>query len=89
MKFENLPTPQYKDTINFYAQSKKEEIGFINFIFDSYEGLGNIRTINENSGLLEFWIAPDFLEVAQKIFKEFEERLTFQIISKAELESRL
>ena len=80
-KFQNLNPPEFKDTIKFYAKSKKEEIGFINFIFDSYEGIGNIRTINEDSGLIEFWISPYFLEEAQEIFKEFESKLTFKLIS--------
>jgi len=83
-KFEYLPEPNNSDTIRFFAKSNKEDIGFINFIFDSYEGIGNIRTLNENSGILEFRIAPDFLEEAEKLFEDFRKKISFHLISEEE-----
>ena len=85
LKFKNLDQPKFNNTVKFYAQTIKEEIGFINFIFDSYEGIGNIRTVDEHSGLLEFWISPYFIEEAKEIFAEFERKINFKLIPEKDI----
>lgn len=85
LKFKNLTQPRFDNTVKFYAQTIKEEIGFINFIFDSYEGIGNIRTVDEHSGLLEFWISPYFIEEAKEIFAEFERKIDFKLVSEKDI----
>lgn len=37
----------------YIIQTKKEHIDFINKIIEAYDGLGNVRTLNNQNGLIK------------------------------------
>lgn len=55
------PNPPQETAIHL-AKVESREIGYINSIVESYEGIGIIRTRDAHLGLLECWIVPDFRE---------------------------
>ena len=46
------------ETIKRYYRVDRREIGFFRFVFEAYDGLAIIETINPESGLIVFHIAP-------------------------------
>ena len=46
------------ETIKRYYRVDRREIAFLRFVFEAYDGLAMIETINPESGLIVFHIAP-------------------------------
>ena len=46
------------ETIKRYYRIDRREIAFLRFVFEAYDGLAMIETINPESGLIVFHIAP-------------------------------
>jgi hypothetical protein len=47
-----------RETIKWYYRVDRHEIAFLRFIFEAYEGLAMIETLNPESGVIVFYIAP-------------------------------
>ena len=45
-------------TIKWYYRVDRRDIAFLRFIFEAYEGLAMIETLNPESGVIVFYIAP-------------------------------
>ena len=48
------------DTITYRARIHRTEIGFLNSIIESYEGIGVVRTFDAQSGIVELWLPLEF-----------------------------
>jgi hypothetical protein len=46
------------ETIKQYYRVDRRDIAFLRFIFEAYEGLAMIETLNPESGVIVFYIAP-------------------------------
>jgi len=46
------------ETIKRYYRVDRRDIAFLRFIFEAYEGLAMIETLNPESGVIVFYIAP-------------------------------
>jgi hypothetical protein len=47
-----------RETIRRYYRVDRREIAFLRFVFEAYEGLAIIETLNPESGDIVFYIAP-------------------------------
>ena len=48
----------FTETIKQHYRVDRREIAFIRFIFEAYDGLAIIKTLDPRAGLIEFQIAP-------------------------------
>ncbi len=46
------------ETIKRYYRVDRSKIAYLRFIFEAYEGLAIIETLNSESGTIVFYIAP-------------------------------
>jgi hypothetical protein len=46
------------ETIKRYCRVDRRKIAFLRFIFEAYDGLATIETLNPESGDIVFYIAP-------------------------------
>jgi hypothetical protein len=58
------------DTISLVIQIPSEEIAFLSFILESYEGVAIARTVDPLQGLVELMIAPDYQEEMREILQD-------------------
>jgi hypothetical protein len=58
------------DTISLLIQIPPEEIAFLNFILESYEGVAIARTVDPHEGLVELMVSPDYQEEIKEILKD-------------------
>jgi hypothetical protein len=58
------------DTISLLIQIPPEEIAFLSFILESYEGVAIARTVDPNEGLVELMVSPDYQEDMREILKD-------------------
>lgn len=58
------------DTITYRARIQRTEIGFLNSIIESYEGIGVVRTLDAQSGIVELWLPPEFEDLVVTIMHD-------------------
>ena len=52
----------------YIIQTRKEHIDFINKIVEAYDGLGNVRTLDNNEGLIK--IITNLIEIGRASCRE-------------------
>jgi hypothetical protein len=71
------------DTITYRACIDKTQIGFLNSIIESYEGIAVVRTLNAPSGIIELWVSPDFENLINEIIHDIADEIGLQYVYKA------
>ncbi len=61
----------------FYLEIPPEHIAYIKFIFESYEEVGIIRTVDRKKAIIVLLAMPDYVEVAQCILDSLKREITF------------
>ncbi|MCX7014589.1 MAG: DUF4911 domain-containing protein [Candidatus Sumerlaeota bacterium] len=57
-----------------------EEIGYVNCIFEAYEGLGIFRTADQRRGLVEVWVMPGFEDDFQAVLAGLRREVVMEIV---------
>lgn len=62
------------------AATDPKEIGYINSIIESYEGMGLVRTRDEKQGVIEFWVPPDFLDLFHQVLHSLSTEIPITLV---------
>ena len=57
----------HTDSIQWQIEVNKKDIAYIVSIFDGYENLAVVRTLDASRGLIELLVSPDYLEDTRKL----------------------
>ena len=71
----------HKDSIQWRIEVNKKDIAYIVSIFEGYDHIAVVRTIDPSCGLIELMIAPDFLEDTRKLTEALAEEIPFRLIN--------
>lgn len=67
--------PAEHDPMRYRARVPSSQIGYVNAIVESYEGMGIMRTRDPKAGRVDFWVFPkferDFLRMIEGLRGEF------------------
>ena len=55
------------DVEPIFLHVPREEIAYVKFVFESYEGVAVTRTLDRHAALLVVLVAPDFVQVARDV----------------------
>jgi len=58
-----------------YFETRPEHIAYIKFIFESYEGVGIIRTVDRKRAVIVLLAAGDFAGVAREIVDSLKQEV--------------
>jgi hypothetical protein len=58
-----------RDLVEIYVRLRPEDIAYLKFIFESYETVGFLRTIDPKAATLVVFLVPDFAEVGRRILE--------------------
>lgn len=58
----------------YIIQTKKENIDFINKIVEAYDGLGNVRTLDNKNGLIKIITNSYLLEDMDKVLEKLQKK---------------
>ena len=58
----------------YIIQTKKEHIDFINKIIEAYDGLGNVRTLNNQNGLIKILTNSYLLDDMDKVIETLKQK---------------
>jgi len=64
-----------QDVVPIFLMVPRAEIGYVKFIFESYEGVAVLRTIDRHQGLLVVLAVPDFLDQARLVVASLAEEI--------------
>jgi hypothetical protein len=69
-----------------YFETRPEHIAYIKFIFESYEEVGIIRTVDRKKANIVLLVVQDFADVAQKIIESLKREVPlFEIARPADM----
>ena len=72
------------ETIKQVYRVDRKEISFLRFLFEGYDGIAVIKTIDPQKGVILFYIAPGCEDVVEKILNDLKQEI---MIEKLSLES--
>ena len=76
------PFSPHSDSIQWQVEVDKKDIAYIVSIFEGYDHLAVVRTIDASRGLIELMIAPDFLEDTEKLTEALAKEIPFRPLNK-------
>lgn len=68
------------DLHEIYLEIRPEEIAYIKFIFESYEGVGIIRTVDRKKAVIVLMVVDDFLSTARFILASLKNEVSLNEI---------
>ena len=69
----------------YIIQTKKEHIDFINKIIEAYDGLGNVRTLDNQNGLIKILTNSYLLDDMDNAIKTLKQKnIEIEILEKRE-----
>ena len=73
----------YSDAYRIVVKVKREDIVYLNGIFESYDNLAVIRTIDRWESLVEILASPYFVSDVKGILEELKMEMSLEIIEEA------
>ena len=70
----------HTDSIQWQIEVDKKDIAYIVSIFEGYDELAVVRTIDASCGLIELMISPDFLEDTRQLTEALSKEIPFHLI---------
>ena len=67
----------HTDSIQWQVEVDKKDIAYIVSIFEGYDDLAVVRTLDPSRGLIELMISPDFLEAAHQLITALSKEIPF------------
>ena len=55
------------DLHEIYLKIRPEDIAYVKFVFESYEGVGIIRTVDREKAIIVLLVVEDFQDIARAI----------------------
>ena len=68
----------HNDSIQWQVEVDKKDIAYIVSIFEGYDHLAVVRTIDPSRGLIELMISPDFLKDTIKLTEALAKEIPFR-----------
>jgi Domain of unknown function (DUF4911) len=62
-------------TITQYYRVDRREIAFIKFIFEAYDGIAVLKTMDPVKGIIEFLIAPGCEEQVYRVIQDLKKEV--------------
>ena len=68
----------HTDSIQWQIEVDKKDIAYIVSIFDGYENLAVVRTLDSSRGLIELLVSPSYLEDTRKLIDALSKEIHFR-----------
>ena len=69
------------ETIKRYYRVDRRQIAFIKFLFEAYDGIAGMRTINPTKGIIKLHIAPGCETQVNRILQDLKKEIQIQRIA--------
>lgn len=69
-----------QDLVEIYVRVRPEDIAYLKFIFESYETVGFLRTIDPRQATLGVFLVADFAAVGERILDSVSREIALERI---------
>ena len=69
------------DLTAIYLETRPENIAYVKFIFESYEEVGIIRTVDRKKAVIVLLAVADFVQVAREILTSLQQEISLNEIA--------
>lgn len=66
------------ETIQKYYRVDRKEISYLRFIFEAYDGIALIRTVDPAAGIIAFHISPGCVTDAEMIIQDLRKEMIIE-----------
>ena len=70
----------HADSIQWLLEVEKRDISYIVSIFEAYDNLAIVRTVNAEQSIIELIISPDYLEDTRQLVNALSDELCIKTI---------
>ena len=70
----------HADSIQWLLEVEKRDIAYIVSIFEAYDNLAIVRTVNSEQSIIELIISPDYLEDTRQLVNALSNELYIKTI---------
>jgi hypothetical protein len=71
----------YSETIKKYFRVERKEIAYLKFIFEAYEGIAVVRTVDPDAGVIVLHISPGCERDVEMILQDLKEDMIIESYS--------
>lgn len=68
------------ETISIKARVRKEDIAYIDGLFESYETFAVVRTIDPAEAVIELLVSPSFISETKDLLEALKEEIDLEIL---------
>ena len=79
----------HTDSVQWQIEVDKKDIAYIVSIFEGYENLAVVRTLDPSRGIIELMISPDYLEDTRQLIKALAKEIPFRPLTGEEMSNSL
>lgn len=72
------------ELLEIYLEIRPEDIAYVKFIFESYEGVGIVRTVERTKAIIAVLVMDDFLEVARAVLASLKKDVSLAEVPRPE-----
>ncbi len=80
LMINNADVIDYTDVYRIVIKVRREDIVYLNGIFESYDNLAIIRTIDRWESIVEILASPYFVSDVKRILEELKKEIQLEII---------
>ncbi len=70
----------HTDSIQWRLEVDKKDIAYIVSVFEAYENLAIVRTLDPAKGLIELMISPDYLDETQTLIDRLAKEIPLRLL---------
>ena len=78
-----------RDSIQWLLEVDKKEIAYIVSVFEGYDNLAVVRTVDPAQSIIELMISPDYLEDTRQLIKAIAKEIPFRPLTREEISNSL
>ena len=71
----------HTDSIQWKLEVDKKDIAYLVGLFESYDDLAVVRTLDQSRGHVELLIAPDYVEEVRKLLESLAEEMPVRLLT--------
>jgi hypothetical protein len=75
----------HTDSIQWQVEVDKKDIAYIVSIFEGYDNLAVVRTLDSSRGIIELMISPDYVEDTRKLTEALAKEIPFRLLTSEEM----
>ncbi len=70
----------HDDTVQIRLEIDRRDIAYLVSLFEGYDSLAVVRTLDNTRGLVELMVAPDFLDDTRRLLAALKEEMPLTLV---------